>query len=119
MAAATYFSAGSYGNAVAAYPGNIASPPDGRGSASLGLAAAFIGGMTGPGLFGNLPRPVLARYGGFFPGALPASTLLQAFAVRQGPHPRLAPFANVQFSTDNPPPNGHPVPPYGNGFVFT
>jgi hypothetical protein len=118
MPAATYFEVGNYGNSIGVYPGNINNPPDPRNNA-VGLASAFLAGMIGPGLFGNLPKKELARYGEFSPGALAASTLLSAFPIFQR-YPRLAGFGNVQNNPhDAPPPNGHPVPPYGNGFLFT
>ena len=61
-------------------------------------------------LLSNLPARAVRLYGAFRQGLIRASTILSAFPVLQGPHPRLAPLLNIQpgqFWTRK-------IPPYGN-----
>jgi hypothetical protein len=102
---AAYFPASSYGNS-ASY---------------LGLGSAFLLGLTASLLTGsNLKLPAVRLYGAFRPGVVLSNTVLSAFPVRQGPHPRLAALANVVGDPRDPAPTTpHLVPPYGNSFIFT
>ena len=99
MPNANYFPANSYGNAAAVYPQSPAGGP-----------VLFEAGMTTSLANSNLPARAVRLYGAFRPGVIRANTILSAFPVLQGPHPRLVGLLNIQPSTTN----TRTVPPYGN-----